>query len=75
MPDFDFQENASFTLVTPRNDGALAHLESHTEGTWLGGALCVEHRYAPELSASLCRTGFTVELPSGRIVSGEDLAA
>ncbi len=72
-PDFDFSDNGSITLVTPLNDAAHAHLSEHTGGLWHCGVLAVESRYAPELSAELCRAGFVVELPDGRIVTEEDL--
>jgi len=71
--DYKFSEHGTITLVHPCNDSALAHLESRTGGQWLGYGLAVEPRYAPELSALLCRDGFAVELPSGRVVTAEDL--
>lgn len=71
--DYDFTDIGSLTLVTPQNDAAREHLTEHTDGLWFGGALAVEPRYAPDLSADLCRDGFTVELPDGRVVTAEDL--
>lgn len=73
-PDFDFSDVGPFTLVTPMNDEAREHLAEHTDGTWQAGSLVVEPRYAPELSADLCRDGFSVELPDGRVVTADDLA-
>lgn len=73
-PDFDFSDVGPFTLVTPLNYTAREHLTVHADGQWIGDALAVEPRYAPELSANLCRDGFAVELPDGRVVTGEDLA-
>jgi hypothetical protein len=71
--DFDFIDNGTLTLVVPKNEAAESHLREHTDGLWFGGSLAVEPRYAPELSAALCRDGFTVELPNGRVVTAADL--
>lgn len=72
-PDYDFQDHGSIVTVRPTNDAAREHLATHTAGTWLGHSLAVEPRYAPELSAALCRDGFAVELPNGRVVTAADL--
>lgn len=71
--DYTFMDLGPLTLVSPLTDAAREHLESHTDGTWTGGALAVEPRYAPALSALLCRAGFAVELPDGRVVTEENL--
>ncbi len=73
MIDYDFSDHGSVVMVTPKNTAAHDHLAAHTDGQWLGNALAVEPRYAPDLSADLCRDGFTVELPDGRVVTAEDL--
>jgi len=73
-PDFYFLDTGSLVLVTPKTRAARRHLTAHTDGQWLNDALAVEPRYAPELSAGLCRDGFTVELPNGRVVTAADLA-
>lgn len=74
MIDFDFSDHGSLVMVTPRNENAREHLAENTDGQWLGYALAVEPRYAADLSALLCRDGFTVELPDGRVVTAADLA-
>jgi hypothetical protein len=75
MTDFDFQDHGSITTVTALTDRAYDHLTGNVsdEAQWLGGALAVEPRYAPDLAADLCREGFTVELPDGRTVTAADL--
>jgi hypothetical protein len=74
-PDFDFHDSGSITMVHCMNARALDHLAGNTgdETQWMGDALAVEPRYAPDLAADLCREGFTVELPDGRIVTAADL--
>lgn len=74
--DFDFVEMGSITLVVTLNPDAEQHLADNVgeEAQWVGGGLAVEGRYGPELAASLCRAGYTVCLPDGRVVSEEDLA-
>lgn len=74
-PDYDFNDCGSIVMVRPLNDAARDHLAEHLgeEAQWLGGALAVEPRYAPDLSAELCREGFAVELPCGRVVTDADL--
>jgi hypothetical protein len=71
--DFDFHDHGSLTMVHGLNEAALAHLKAHTDGQWMGSALAVEPRFAADLAADLCRDGFTVELPDGRIVTASDL--
>lgn len=73
MVDYDFRDNGTIVLVCPMNDAAREHLEEQTGEELFRGALPVEHRYAPDLSAQLCRDGFTVELPNGRVVTAGDL--
>jgi len=73
--DFDFHQSFSLTMVYCMNPNALAHMQEHTgdEAQWMGDGIAVENRYAPDLSAELCRAGFTVGLPDGRVVTAEDL--
>lgn len=73
MIDYDFTDHGSLVMVTPRNDAAHEHLSLNSDGQWLGNSLAVEPRYASDLSAELCRNGFTVELPDGRVVTDADL--
>lgn len=72
--DYEFHNAGSLVLVHGMNDFALDHLRENSDGQWLGGAMAVEPRYAPQLSADLCRDGFSVKLPGGRIVTADDLA-
>lgn len=76
MADFDFNEQSSgLTIVTPLNSRAQDHLwDVCGDATWHGRSCVVETRYAPELSASLCRDGYSVDLPDGRVVTAADLA-
>ncbi len=71
--DFDFADHGSLVMVRCMNDEAHAHLAARTDGMWMGRALAVEPRYAPDLAAALCRAGFSVDLPDGRVVTEEDL--
>lgn len=75
MVDFIFVEQGSIVTVQCMNPPALAHLREHTseEAIWTGNVLVGEPRYAPDLSGALCRDGFIVRLPNGRVVTAEDL--
>ena len=48
-------------LVRALTDSALAWLEEHTDGQWLGNGLAVEHRYVADLVEGLRDAGFVVE--------------
>lgn len=75
MIDFNFLDVGSFVLVRPEHEGVDDTLCAlvDDDAMWQGDNLIVEPRYAPELSAMLCREGYTVELPNGRVVTSADL--
>lgn len=74
-PDFIFTDHGSITMVRCTGTKALEHLHANTDEDvqWSGAHLAVEPRYAADLSAQLCRDGFAVELPDGRVVTAADL--
>jgi hypothetical protein len=49
-------------LFRPLTAAAAAHLEENVQedAQWIGGALVVEHRYAPALAVALKEEGFTL---------------
>jgi hypothetical protein len=63
-PDFRFTDHGTIWLVAPLTDAADKHLKAHTDGTWFGGALAVEHRFVADLAAQLQADGFNLEGPS-----------
>jgi hypothetical protein len=75
-PGYYFQDHGTLTMVCCLNAAAFTHLKDHTddEAQWMGRSLACEPRYAPGLAANLCRDGFTVQLPDGRVVTADDLA-
>lgn len=74
--DFSFVETGSFTMIYPEHDAVdEVLLDLCPDGMFQGNVLICEGRYAPELSAELCRDGYRVKLPNGRIVTEDDLRA
>lgn len=74
--DFSFVQTGSFTIISPEHDavdGVL--LDLCPDGMFQGNSLICEDRYAPELSLELCRDGYRVMLPGGRVVSEQDIAS
>jgi hypothetical protein len=59
--DARVENHGSLFLVRALTDCALAWLEEHTDGQWLGNGLAVEHRYVTDLVAGLRDAGFIVE--------------
>jgi hypothetical protein len=59
--DARVEGHGSVVLVRPLTDDACAWLKENTDGTWFGGALAVEPRYACDLVAGMREAGFTVE--------------
>ena len=59
--DARVEDHGTICLVRALSDCALAWLTAHTDGTWFGSALAVEHRYVADLVAGLRDAGFVVE--------------
>lgn len=61
--DFLVQNEGTIYLFRPLTTAAAAHLEENVQedAQWIGGALVVEHRYAPALAVALKEEGFTLK--------------
>ena len=59
-PQVRVENHGTIWLVRPLVEPALAWLSEHTDGTWLGNALAVEHRYVGDLVFGLRNAGFQV---------------
>lgn len=59
--DARVENHGTIVLVRPLTEPALDWLSEHTDGTWFGNALAVEHRYVSDLVAGLRDAGFAVE--------------
>jgi len=59
-PDALIFGGGSVFLIRPLTDAARDWLEAHTDGTWFGGALAVEHRYVESLVAGMREDGLVV---------------
>src|SRR6266571_3260099 len=59
--DARVEDHGTLFLVRPLTEPTLDWLTSHTDGTWFGNALVVEHRFVSDLVAGLRDAGFTVE--------------
>lgn len=59
--DARVENHGSVLLVRPLTDTAREWLKTNTDGTWFGGALAVEPRYACNLVAGMREQGFSVE--------------
>lgn len=60
-PDARVENHGTIFLVRALTESALAWLEAHTDGQWLGNGLAVEPRYVGALVEGLREHGFTVE--------------
>jgi hypothetical protein len=58
--DISIENHGSLTLFRPLTDEGREWLESNTEGTWWGGALAVEPRYAVDLAEGAVEEGLGV---------------
>ena len=59
--DARIEDHGSIFLVRPLTDCALGWLREHTDGTWFGNALAVEHRFVADVVAGMRGAGFAVE--------------
>ena len=59
--DARVENHGTIFLVRPLTESALGWLTEHTDGTWFGNALAVEHRYVSDLVVGLRDAGFNVE--------------
>ena len=46
MSDIEVSNQGTIFLLYPTTGAALRWLREHTDGTWWGSSLVVEHRYA-----------------------------
>lgn len=58
--DVAVQNHGSIFTFLPKSERAEVWLREHTDGTWWGGALTVEHRYARDLAQAMMDSGFNV---------------
>lgn len=58
--DASVENHGSVYLVRPLTECAVTWLDEHTDGTWFGNALAVEHRYVADLVAGMQDAGLTV---------------
>jgi hypothetical protein len=56
--DIVVRDEGSIVLVTPATHESECWLREHTDGTWFGGGLVVEHRYAADLLQGAVDEGF-----------------
>ncbi len=59
--DARVENHGTIFLVRPLTEPALDWLTEHTDGTWFGNALAVEHRFVSDLVSGLRDCGFVVE--------------
>ena len=59
--DFTVENHGSIFIVQPLTSRVNDWLHEHTEGTWFGGGLAVEHRYVADLVQGMLDEGFTTE--------------
>ena len=64
MTDVIISDQGSLVMFRPVTAESQAFFDEHVESEswrWMGGALAVEHRYAPALWQGLVDEGFSVE--------------
>lgn len=60
MTDLRVENHSSIYLVRPETAAGREWLEEHTDGTWFGDALVVEHRYVADLVSGAAEDGLGV---------------
>jgi hypothetical protein len=63
MPDFLIADHGSIITIAPLSEAATRWLDDNTVSEpwqWLGGALCVDHRYAGNLIEGIADEGFDI---------------
>ncbi len=58
--DFAVENHGTIFTMRPLNRKALVWLKKHTDGTWLGNTLGVEHRFIEALVEGAMEHGFGV---------------
>jgi len=58
--DVNIRRSGSLFLFKPATNRGRTWLLENTDGTWLGDALVVEHRYARDLADGLIAEGYGV---------------
>lgn len=60
MPDFLVADHGSIIAIVPLTTAASKWLDANVAAEpwqWLGGALCVDHRYAGDLTDAIAADG------------------
>lgn len=75
-PDIRLMDEGTIVLFKPLTMLGETWLADHTDGTWFGGALAVERRYAPDLvRGAVEEGGLTLEIePYGMQIIGHKAA-
>jgi hypothetical protein len=63
MPDFLIADHGSIITIAPVSEAAQGWIDENVvsePGQWLGGALCVDHRYAGNLIEGIADEGFDI---------------
>jgi hypothetical protein len=63
MPDFLIADHGSIITIAPVSEAARDWIDESVASEpwqWLGGALCVHHRYASNLIEGIADEGFDV---------------
>lgn len=61
MPDVQVENRGTILLFRPLTTVGREWLDENTDGTWFGGALAVEPRYAEDLAEGIQTDGLEVE--------------
>jgi len=61
--DIQVQNYGSIFLFVPLTEAGEEWLRANTDGTWFGGALAVEHRYARDLADGAIEDGLILVRP------------
>lgn len=64
MTDVAIQDQGTIVVFAPLTVAARRWLREHVQSEpyqWLGGGLCVEHRFARDLYAGMIDAGFSLE--------------
>jgi hypothetical protein len=63
MCDFHISDHGSIITIRPVSEAAHQWLDDNVAAEpwqWLSGALCVDHRLAPDLVAEITEAGFEI---------------
>ncbi len=65
MRDFLIADHGSIISIRPISNAAMKWIDENVASEpwqWLGGALCVDHRYARDLTDEIAAAGFVVAI-------------